>query len=41
MVLIIAYVTQNIPKKIPIAFHNRANYGYRFIIKDLLEEFEK
>ena len=29
----------SIPKKIPMAFHNRSNYDYRFIIKELAEEF--
>ena len=28
-------------KRIPIAFHNGSNYEYRFIIKELAEEFEK
>ena len=27
-------------RKIPIAFHNRPNYHYNFIIKELAEEFE-
>ena len=30
-----------ISKKIPIAFHNRSNYGYHFIIKEFVEEFKK
>ena len=30
-----------VPKKIPIAFHNRSHYDYCFIIKELAEEFEK
>ena len=24
-----------------MAFHNRPNYGYRFILKELAEKFEK
>ena len=31
----------SIPKRIPIAFHNGSNYNYRFIIKELAEEFKK
>ena len=31
----------SIPKKIPIIFHNRSNYDYCFIIKELAEEFFK
>ena len=31
----------SIPKKIPIVFHNGSNYYYHFIIKELVEEFEK
>ena len=31
----------SVPKKLPIAFHNRSNYNYHFIIKELPEEFEK
>ena len=31
----------SIPKKIPIVFHNRSNYDYQFIIKELAEEFKK
>ena len=31
----------NVPKKIPIVFHNGSNYDYHFIIKDLAEEFKK
>ena len=30
----------NVPKEIPIVFHNGSNYGYHFIIKELAEEFE-
>ena len=29
-----------IPKEIPVVFHNRYTYDYRFIIKELAEEFE-
>ena len=31
----------NVPQKIPISYHNRSNYDYHFIIKELAEEFEK
>ena len=31
----------SVPKKIPIAFHNRSNYDYCFIIKVLAEKFKK
>ena len=31
----------NVPKKIPITFHNGSNCDYHFIIKELTEEFEK
>ena len=30
----------NIPKKIPIVFHNGLTYDYRFVIKKLAEEFK-
>ena len=30
----------SVAQKIPIAFHNRWNYDYYFIIKELAEEFE-
>ena len=30
----------NIPKEIPMVFHNRSNYDYHFIIKELAREFE-
>ena len=29
------------PKKIFIAFYNGSNYDYQFIIKELVEEFNK
>ena len=31
----------SVPKKIPIAFHNRSSYDYHFIIKELAEKIEK
>ena len=31
----------NVPKNIPIVFHNASNYDYDFIIKELTEEFKK
>ena len=31
----------NVPKNIPIVFHNASNYDYHFIIKELTEEFKK
>ena len=31
----------NVPKNIPIVFHNGSNYDYHFIIKELAEEFQK
>ena len=31
----------NVPKKIPIAFHNGSNHDYHFIIKESAEEFKK
>ena len=30
-----------VPKKIPIVFHNRSDYDYHFIKKELAEEFKK
>ena len=30
----------NVPKKIPIVFHNGSTYGYHFVIKNLVEEFK-
>ena len=30
----------NVPDKIPVVFHNGANYNYYFIIKELANEFE-
>ena len=29
-----------VPKKIPIVFHNRSNYDYHFIIKELAKEYK-
>ena len=31
----------HVPKKIPIALHNGSSYDYRFVIKELAEEFKK
>ena len=31
----------SVPKEIPIVFHNGFNYYYHFIIKEVVEEFEK
>ena len=31
----------NVPKEIPIVFHNGPNYDYHFTIKVLVEEFER
>ena len=31
----------SVPKKIPIVFHNRSNYGYHLFIKELAKEFKK
>ena len=31
----------SVPKKIPIVFHNRSNYDYHFIIKELAGKFKK
>ena len=31
----------SVPKKVPIAFHDRSNYDYNFLIKELAEEFKK
>ena len=33
-------VTINVPNKIPVAFHNRPNYDYHFIMKEWANEFE-
>ena len=30
----------NVPNQIPAVFHNRSNYDYHFIIKELPNEFE-
>ena len=37
----ICNLKHSVPKKIPIAFHNRSNYDYHFTIKVLAEEFKK
>ena len=31
----------NVPKRIPIAFHNGSNYNYHFIMKKLAEKIKK
>ena len=31
----------SVPKKIPIVFHDRSNYDYHFIIKEIEENFKK
>ena len=40
-VLRIAYLKYIVPKKIRIVFHNRSNYNYNFIIKELTEEYKR
>ena len=42
-VLRIAYVIlkYSVPKRTPIIFHNRYNYDYHFVIKELAVEFKK
>ena len=30
----------NVPKNIPIVFHNESNYDYHFVVKELAEEFQ-
>ena len=35
----ICNLNYSIPKKTPIAFHNRSNYDYNFIMKELAKEF--
>ena len=30
----------NVPKEIPVVFHNSSTYDYHFIIKELAKEFE-
>ena len=35
----ISSLNYSVPKKIPIAFHNRSNYDYNFIMKELAKEF--
>ena len=43
MLEIILIIQENIevPKKIPLAFHDGSKYDYHFSIKELAEEFEK
>ena len=36
----ICNLKQSVPKRISIAFHNGSNHDYRFIIKQLAEEFK-
>ena len=31
----------SVAKNIPIVFHNRSNYYYHFVIKEIAEEFKK
>ena len=31
----------HVPKEIPTVFHNGSNYDYRFVIKELVDEFKK
>ena len=33
-------IKYSIPKKLTVIFHNGINYYYRFVIKELAEEFE-
>ena len=35
----ISSLNYSVPKKTPIAFHNRSNYDYNFIMKELAKEF--
>ena len=37
----IGNLKDSVPKRVPIVFHNRSKYDYRFITKDLGEEFKK
>ena len=37
----ICNLKHGVPKTIPIALHNRSNYDYHFIVKELPEEFKK
>ena len=37
----ICKLKHSVPKEIPTVFHKWFNYCYRFIIKELVEEFEK
>ena len=36
----ICNLRHNVPKKIPIVFHNGSTYDYHFVIKKLAEEFK-
>ena len=36
---IICNLKYSVPKRIPMVFHNGSNYGCRFIIEELTEEF--
>ena len=36
----ICNVKYNLPKEVPIVFHNESNYDYHFIVKELVEEIE-
>ena len=31
----------SVPKEIPVVFQSRSNYGYHFIIKELLEQLKE
>ena len=35
------YLKDNVPKEIPIHFHNEPNYDYHFIIKEFVGELEE
>ena len=37
----IGNLNYNIPKKIPIVFHNGSNYDYHFLIRKLAKKSEK
>ena len=38
---IICKLRFNVPREIPVVFHNGSNYAYRFIIKELVNECER